>query len=241
MERIRVTLSANAGVAIEAGGHRIWVDALHETRQPGFSALTPELLRKMAENEAFSNPACICFTHCHPDHYSQRLTLAAKEMWPNAGLFLPEQVFPGQTLVTGDAFDYIGDGYSLRFLRLPHEGAQYAGVRHYGILLRMGECRMLIPGDCAVDGEVLLKAVGDAKINLALLNFPWITLARGRAFLRKLAPEHILAYHLPFREDDVSGYRESARRNAEALAKETDIRLLWEPLQTEEIKIADVK
>lgn len=241
MERIRVTLSANAGVAIEAGGHKIWVDALHEIRQPGFSALTPELLKKMAASEAFSRPECVCFTHCHPDHYSRRLTQAALEMWPGARLFLPERGFPGQIMVAGDTFDYTGQGFSLRFLRLPHEGAQYAAVKHYGIVLRTGGCRILIPGDCAVDGDVLGKALGDMKIDLALLNFPWITLARGRAFLRKLAPAHILAYHLPFREDDVSGYRESARRNAEALAGQTDVRLLLEPLQTEEIKIADVK
>lgn len=32
---IRVTLSANAGAAIELGGVRIWVDALHDTQEIG--------------------------------------------------------------------------------------------------------------------------------------------------------------------------------------------------------------
>lgn len=36
---IRVTLSANAGVAIEIGGIRIWVDALHDVQVLGFSTL----------------------------------------------------------------------------------------------------------------------------------------------------------------------------------------------------------
>ena len=40
---IRVTLSANAGVSVELGGVRIWIDALHDTRVPGFSTLDSHL------------------------------------------------------------------------------------------------------------------------------------------------------------------------------------------------------
>ena len=39
MGKIKITLSANAGVCVEICGKRIWVDALHDTKVPGFSTL----------------------------------------------------------------------------------------------------------------------------------------------------------------------------------------------------------
>lgn len=68
---IRVTLSANAGVAIETGGIRIWVDALHDVQVPGFSTLRAQRLRQLWTAEAFQSPDAIVYTHCHPDHYSR--------------------------------------------------------------------------------------------------------------------------------------------------------------------------
>lgn len=73
---IRVTLSANAGVAIEIGGIRIWVDALHDVQVPGFRPYAQHL-RQLWTAEAFQSPDVIVYTHCHPDHYSQQLTAEA--------------------------------------------------------------------------------------------------------------------------------------------------------------------
>ena len=38
-----VSLSANAGVSLQMGPHRIWVDALHTRQAEGFSTVSPEL------------------------------------------------------------------------------------------------------------------------------------------------------------------------------------------------------
>ena len=67
---IRVTLSANAGAAIELGGVRIWVDALHDTQVPGFSTLRRQQLQQLWTAEPFQAPDAIVYTHCHPDHLS---------------------------------------------------------------------------------------------------------------------------------------------------------------------------
>ena len=69
MAEIKVTLSANAGVSIQFDNCRIWVDALHEDKQPGFSAVSQALLSQLLESEAFSAPDYICVTHDHPDHW----------------------------------------------------------------------------------------------------------------------------------------------------------------------------
>jgi len=61
MGNITVTLSANAGVAIQIGGKRIWVDAFHRRKATGFSTVSPELFGKILKAEAFQNPDAICY------------------------------------------------------------------------------------------------------------------------------------------------------------------------------------
>lgn len=225
MTEIRVTLSANAGVSLQIGHHRIWVDTLHEDKQAGFSAVSTELFQKILSSDAFRAPEYICVTHCHPDHYSAAMVEEAGKLWPGAQLCLPKKTRLEDSELT------------IEFFRLPHEGAQYAAVEHYGILIGIGGKHILIPGDCETASPALKEAVGERTVDLAILNFPWVTLSKGRTFLTQvLKPKHILLCHLPFAEDDVNGFRKSAQRNAQLLSQ-MDVRLLSEPLQTEIVNI----
>ena len=230
--KISVTLSANAGVAINFDGHRVWVDALHNQKVDGFSAVCPSLQKQMMQSSVFSNPECICYTHCHPDHFSEELTASAKALWPEAKLYLPEPVFSEQILVQGQSAIHREGQLNLHFIRLPHEGAQYTGCIHYGILLSLEGKHILIPGDCQVAADALEQAVQDVPVDLALLNFPWLTLKKGHTFLQEvLRPKQTLLYHLPFEADDINGFRQAAEK---ALAREhsMEMQLLWNPLQT---------
>lgn len=221
--KITVTLSANAGVALNIDGRRIWVDALHDRKTEGFSTLDPALQREMMTCEAFSHPEYICYTHLHPDHYSQLLTQVACQLWPNAALLMP-----GQSAQK--------DGLLLQYIPLPHEGEQYGDVEHYGMLISYKGCNVLIPGDCATASEALTQTIGDTTIHLALLNFPWITLKKGREYtLANFKNAEVVLYHLPFGKDDGNGYRMAARNAVDTLAEEKKIQLLWEPLQTVEV------
>ena len=230
--KISVTLSANAGVAIDFAGHRVWIDALHDQKVDGFSAVCPSLQKQMMQSPAFSDPDCICYTHCHPDHFSEELTASAKALWPEAKLYLPEPVFPEQILVQGQSASYREGELNLHFFRLPHEGAQYAGCIHYGVLLSLAGKNVLIPGDCQVASDALARAVVDVPVDLALLNFPWLTLKKGHTFHGEvLRPKRTLLYHLPFAEDDTNGFRQAAEK---AIVREhsMEMQLLWNPLQT---------
>lgn len=236
MPEVKVTLSANAGVCIEVCDKKIWVDALYEGADVGFSKMSIQLQQQVLESSLFASPDHIVYTHCHPDHYSRKLASIATKRWGSAKLYLPEQELEGQVLLNGDEMVVTDGSLTLRFLRLPHEGAQYAHVKHYGLLLSIAGCNILLPGDCALASPALAKAVGNVKIDLAILDFPWITLRGGRAFLEQhIRPDHILAYHLPFAADDGNGYRQAAARAAKV--QEQDARLLLEPMQTEIIKI----
>lgn len=223
--RVTVTLSANAGTAIDFGGRRIWVDALHDKKQKSFSAVDLTLQQRMLGCEAFQNPEFICYTHCHGDHYSQKLTDAALKLWPQAKVLAPEGKYQ---CFEGSAFALEEKGLRIRFVKLPHEGEQYRDVAHFGILLSYGGKTILIPGDCETASPMLAQAVAGQKVDLALLDFPWLALRKGKEFVAQYLPQaQIALYHLPFAEDDTAGYREAARR---AVAG-TQIPLLMEPLQ----------
>ena len=225
MAQLKVTLSANGGISLEFGSHRIWIDALHTQKVPGFSCVDKLLQGRMLKSEAFSEPELIVYTHCHPDHFSRELTLAAKQLYPNAKLLLPEPQFAEQILIKEGAWEF-GD-LRIRFIRLPHEGAQYAGVSHYGMLLSWQGKNILIPGDCETASLCLAEAVKDVSIDVAILNFPWLTLKKGREFVGSvLRPKQQLIFHLPFAEDDTNGYRQSAHVAAK------DVWILDDPLQT---------
>ena len=216
---IRVTLSANAGVAIEIGGIRIWVDALHDVQVLGFSTLRAQRLRQLWTAEAFQSPDVIVYTHCHPDHYSQQLTAEAHLRWPKARLILPQKEFAEQELVSGDGYTAVVEDVVLHFCRLPHESQHYTiDVPHYGLTITHGTEAILLPGDCAVASPALLPLIARQHFRLALLNFPCITLRKGREFIEQhILADHIIVDHLPFAEDDTEHFRAAAVSEAERL------------------------
>lgn len=232
MSRCTVTFSANTGVALHLGGARLWFDALHQGKVPGFSTLSPALLRALSANPAFGDPDFIVCSHCHADHFDQALLQAAAERYPQAALLLPEPVFPRQILLEGPAPRLSRGGVTLEFAPLPHDGKQYADTPHYGCIATGDGVCVLLPGDCAVGAPELLDFVAGRPVDLALLNFPWATLPKGRAMVETLRPAHVLLGHLPFAPDDRWGYRTAAQRGAERLGAVTDVTLLLEPLQT---------
>ncbi len=235
--KISITLSANAGVSLEIGGYKIWVDALHTRKQPGFSAVDGILQKRMQQCSAFEDPDVIAFTHCHPDHFSEALTKEAVCRWPRAAVCLPEGHFADQVLISGNPFVYRTGDLTLQFMRLPHEGELYASCVHYGLLVFLEDKCILLPGDCRTADTTLGNAIAGYHVDLALLNFPWLTLKRGQKFIRDvIRPAHTLVYHLPFAEDDSFAYRDAAQR---ALKKQpvNNASLLWDPLQTVELEL----
>lgn len=232
MPSCQITLSANAGIALSFGGIRLWIDALHDEKVPGFSTVTPELWAAMRTHPAFAAPDLLFFTHCHPDHFSRRMAREALDLWPQAKLILPEDHFPGQALLSGRRERVRLPDLTLDFIRLTHEGPRYADKPHYGCILESGGFRILIAGDCKLCAPELTEFLKeDGAIDLAVLNFPWLTLPRGRRFVETvIRPKTLAVCHLPFAEDDVYGYRAAAAKAAPLLA-DTEVCLLREPLR----------
>lgn len=233
--KVTLTLSANAGVAISLENLCVWVDALHNHKVNGFSSVSEEQFLKMLNGSDFPVPNAICYTHCHPDHYSGKMTAVAMERFPEAKVFLPEKKLEKQILIDGDACSYAVGNITLEFHRLVHEGTQYQEVNHYGIVITAEDKHILIAGDCAVANDALKEMAGERCVDLTVLTFPWLTLKKGRAFLEeKLMPRNIVAYHIPFEGDDVFGYRAAALKAANAFE---GVQLLHWPMEKIEIEI----
>lgn len=234
MDPCSVTLTANAGIVLEWWGHVLWADALHTHPAPGFSAVTPALWAEM--KAALPPPELLFFTHCHPDHYDPALTAEALALWPAALPVLPKREFSRQAVLRGASCRLDGGGVTLDFFRLPHEGAEHAGVPHYGLLLSGGGSRILLAGDGEIASPALTERLAGRGVDAAVLDFPWLTLRRGREYVEEvLRPKHLLLCHLPFPADDRNGYLDAARRAAEA-SKLPDVRLLTRAMQREELE-----
>ncbi len=232
MSRCEITLTANAGVMLRLGRSVILVDALHDRQVQGWSTLTPERWQALQELLPAAGPDLILFTHCHPDHFSPRLAAEALERWPGVRQALPEARLPGQRLLDGRRERLNLPDVTIHLARLPHEGEQFKKVRHYGCILEHDGFRILIPGDCALCAEELADFADECgPVDLAVMDFPWLTLRRGREFLlERLRPGQILIDHLPFAQDDAFSYRTAARKAA-AQWQGPPLTLLTEPFQ----------
>ena len=89
-----------------------------------------------------------------------------------------------------------------------HDGEALRGIPHRSFLVRLGKESIFIAGDavlCEQQAEDPAGFYGSA-VSAAFMNIYQIVSPDGQAFLRRLKPNRIFLYHLPFEEDDRYGY-----------------------------------
>lgn len=239
MTECKITYISNAGVSIEIGGRKILVDAIAENHCPlGFTGMSETNWQKMLTSPAFQNPDLMVFTHDHPDHFCRTRTAYFLRQYPNAHVVIPEErIFPGQEYELLDTDEEVRTGgVTLHFHRTIHMDQRFRDVPHYALLLEYADFKIFICGDTALCYEEMIPWIRSfGGIDLAMMNFHWVVSPKGRKYLEKfIAPDHIVVFHIPYEEDDVNGFRQSAIKASRRLSCE-DVRLLLEPLQTETI------
>lgn len=213
-----VLLTANAGVLICLNNKKILVDAMHNKKTYQFSRVADEILRKIAGGEGdFTGVDAMLYTHDHPDHYSKNWTQRALDWNPGLHLVSPVRDFadlknvhvltrPIETLQIA--------GVQITARQIPHDGSDYASVLNYAYLLDMDGYRILLLGDGVMDAKAVQAVVEGREIHLALLNFPFLTLKRGRDIMdHVICAQKYLFFHLPSLEDDINGYAPAAARS----------------------------
>lgn len=239
--KISVYYTVNMGMCIRTPGHNVWVDIFPDIKTPAFSKMEDADWDRVKTDPAIK-PTEILMTHCHPDHYSHSRMAECTALFPEAAMLVPAgtalssingYIFTADDLpvthVSGNEFIYEAGGLHIRMLKSEHSSEKYADVPHYSIFLTQEEKTIFISGDAHVTGEALYDELEKTKIDLAILNFPWTSLSRGRSLTEHVvAPEHVLFVHIPNAEDNNNGYREVAESGSSVL-RVPDVRLAMTP------------
>lgn len=199
---------------------KILVDVFHNEKTENFSTISDDLADRLFANPDFGNADYLIYTHDHPDHYSKELTERYAKSYPDTQIIKPWEN-PPKVIDT--------PGLGINFLPLSHEGRKHKNVIHYGILITLDEKNILFTGDVEVASCELTDALKNVHLDLAVLDFPWITLRKGRSFiLESLKPDHILVNHLPTHSEDKNNYIGYTNRFAKQL-DHPDLQILIEP------------
>ena len=241
-----VLLTANAGFFISVGDISLAVDAFPRMSDRGFSALSEDHFQQLCQRSDLADIRYVIATHDHGDHYSKRWNEQFLQCHPQARFIgaVTEERGPQNKnshagslpvdppiLLRSDRPTYYLPGITFEFLRLPHEGADFADVTNYGCLATIspscnaisssansGPCRILFVGDAKPADPTIAEWIGGRHIDLALLNFPWIALPKGRRFIEEYLPNtKIGVIHLPYEADDRNHYVTAARKATEQI------------------------
>lgn len=210
--------TVNAGLYFWDGSSGILIDGLHRGQAEGFSDL-PDTLQLQLEEQAgmFAHLHGLFFTHDHPDHYDA----AAEQLCAARGIPL---YVPGHNSPLGNAHPILPDVLRYRLGQAyiigrfnTHDGPAFQTVPHCSYLVRMTGERFLVAGDAHLQEEdaVFYQGCHDAPVAGVFLNIYQAFAPDTHAFLRRLAPQRIFLYHLPFPQDDHNNFYSLARCAAE--------------------------
>lgn len=178
--------TANAGVYVTAGSVRFLLDAFPDKPVDGFEAMTPPQVETLLRG---ISPDLLLVTHPHPDHHSDRLTRLAADRFPGMEIVCPWRRPSAQLL---------WENCRVRWFPLPHAPQEVLQqVPNYGFLLETEGRRIFCPGDADPRDAQVRRLVEGLRPDLAILNFPWVTLPSARPVLAALDPRHTVLTHLP--------------------------------------------
>lgn len=216
-----VTYLGNEGVLLEAGGHKVLIDALVGPGLPHYPAPEGDL-REALETASgrFADVDLVLAGHHHQDHFDA--AAVARHLRAN-----PEAVFVSTDEAVERLLREIGSGEAAQPLRDriravdPAEGEPLevplhpAGLRltvwdlhhgrnrrppvpNLGLLVELNGFRVLHVGDTeAVTDEIAGLGWADRSIDLALLPYWKVRGKAGESFRRAIGARHVRAFHLP--------------------------------------------
>lgn len=240
-----VLLTANAGVLISIHHKKILVDALHSTKTQRFSRVPDEVLRRIVNGEGdFDGLDLALYTHDHPDHYSKNWTMRLLERNPNIHLVMPIHDFSDRNhvhILSRPREVLQINGVKITCLRLQHDGSEFASVVNYAYLLDVDGYHILLLGDGLMDPKVIQALLEGCEVDLALLNFPFLTLKRGRDIIDQvIGARKTILFHLPDLEDDINGYGPAAQRTIQKIYQNSpQITLLSRSLEKISIDVSE--
>lgn len=248
---IKIKGSVNGGICITLpSDFKIWVDFYPDMKTVLWEYVHDPEWEEIKKDPAVFPPDLVLATHTHPDHFSFPRTNELSELCPGARIVVPKgdvwssvhkSPFSTDSLscekITGDIVEKDFGDVHVKFIRTVHSGREYIDVPHYSLYITYEKKHIFISGDACVTDDDLCSRLEEMRTDLAVLNFPWACVSRGREIIEySICPSHVLLVHLPSEEKDDFHYRKSAENSAELL-NVPDVRLFLRHSQEEEFNL----
>ncbi len=218
---LQIYHTVNAGLYLWNGRSGLLVDALHGGKRAGFSDVPDRYIQMMRKREQFFGQVNdLLYTHTHEDHYDEELVDEFLSLNPESLIYGPE---PERNTILPDVSDQgksrlqIRD-YTVYAFATEHAGETARICRHVSYLILSGEQAVWVSGDASLEPSLAEQAgriCGETRINAAFVMVYQLGSRKGTDFLKKLDPERIYLYHLPYREDDSFHYYRMAEQTVE--------------------------
>jgi len=213
---MKITKIINAGVLIEGANSKVIVDGLVDKEINLWEALSASEIEKMkSENSIYENIDLLIITHEHEDHFSKDLTCEFLKIHKNTKLFTTKKVhelikssnlweakLDKQIISTTPSYRTMAfiviNGVKITYTHLIHDGEEYENVNQLCIAVEIDGEKVLHLADAAPVKENFEKLPLVKDIDIALLNFPFVTTSFGLSMIRNyIQPKEIYILHLP--------------------------------------------
>lgn len=238
--KAEITLSANAGVMIEYAGIKVLSDILHNDNVPVFSSVPKYICKSITDKGAFSGAELFLVSHDHPDHYSRPLASEYMKNNKNTVAAAPFRFAERQIVFSGVTGKFKTFNTMVEYFRTPHEKQRvYADVKHYSYIVNIAGAKFAFFNDMSIEPEYMEQVLRGSCVDVAFINFPWITLKHGRKYLAEyLRAKNIVIYHLPIPVEDEYGYNAAEQKSLASLSlAETAVYTLNSPLMSIETEL----
>jgi len=214
---------SNAGLVLKQDGISIGVDCLskdvNELYHDTSFNIEQELMREIENGSLHA----LIFTHEHSDHFDAEMVKKACLQNPALKVFggksvihlLQQESTAEEQLIEIMDLNKIEIGaMQIQFLQTIHEGAEYADVENFTLLINKEGKHFVVTGDAAPTNELFERiSAWSREIDCLFAPFPYVGLNSTRRLLCKhLNIKKIFAYHLPRPEKDVQGWIANTKR-----------------------------
>lgn len=225
---IEIHYIANAGILIKHKEFKVMIDGIHTVKSLEFSRVNENTLNQIINNTTpFDNINLMLFTHNHIDHMDIDTLFNYFYLNKIDSIFFPssdsEKIirFEKHLIKLGQQYKKINlelgiiegsiiNDYKIRYFKSEHIGPTEYKCENLCFILEINGINILHLGDSDMDYDYMKKMLFNEKIDIALLNFPYINLSKGKKIINEIInPKHLIILHLPFEEDDINNYRKN--------------------------------
>lgn len=224
MKEVEIIYIANAGLLIKGLEKKILIDGIHSFKPYGFSPVPDRVLDEIINGQGvYKDIDYILFTHFHKDHFNEKKLMAYCMINSPRLIVAPKNSEKLESLKTNKYYldsklweeTVIEEDGEIKLMayKTIHDGKEYINAEHYIYLINISNINILVMADTDFRYPELETMLSNKKINILIVNFLFLNNRKGRELIKKINPEELFIYHLPFENDDIFDYLKTAKRD----------------------------